>query len=99
MRSSPRSDEFNASLDESYNVYRRYQIAIHNDTPADCDKNSFLSFLVNSPLEVHWLFSVRYKCDLASSPSLLTAEISSSRVRLCEESVVNFVNLNKQVEG
>ena len=37
---------------EAYTVYKKYQMAIHNDKPDDCDMKSYKSFLVDSPLTV-----------------------------------------------
>lgn len=50
------SDEFLKSLDESANLYKKYQMAIHNDDPEDCDKSSFFRFLVKNSLQVHFCF-------------------------------------------
>ena len=52
VRSSPRSQEFERSLQESYNVYKRYQITIHGDPPEKPSERQFCRFLVDSPLEV-----------------------------------------------
>ncbi|XP_029168996.1 arginyl-tRNA--protein transferase 1 isoform X2 [Nylanderia fulva] len=45
------SDEFLSTFDESANLYKKYQMMIHNDPPTECDKNSFFNFLVKSPLQ------------------------------------------------
>ena len=42
--------EFRASLKESYEVYRKYQIKIHKDSPAECDIETYAEFLCDSPL-------------------------------------------------
>ena len=42
--------EFMASLKESYEVYREYQIKIHKESPQDCDLESYAEFLCDSPL-------------------------------------------------
>ncbi|XP_034950471.1 arginyl-tRNA--protein transferase 1 [Chelonus insularis] len=47
------SEEFMATVDESAELFKKYQIAVHNDDPFDCDKKSFLNFLGKSPLH-HW---------------------------------------------
>ena len=54
------SDEFLTTLDESTNLYKKYQMAIHNDEPEECDKTSFLNFLVKSPLKVYYAFYSYY---------------------------------------
>uniref|UniRef100_A0A914ZQS7 Arginyl-tRNA--protein transferase 1 n=1 Tax=Parascaris univalens TaxID=6257 RepID=A0A914ZQS7_PARUN len=43
-----RSQEFDATLDESFAVYQKYQTTIHNDH--SCSKRGYLNFLANSPL-------------------------------------------------
>lgn len=52
VRSHPKSAEFKSSYEESYMVYKRYQMTIHNDSEGECDKTSYDGFLVESPLEV-----------------------------------------------
>lgn len=42
------SAEFAATLDESFQVYRKYQCSIHEDD--DLTKSGFSRFLVSSPL-------------------------------------------------
>lgn len=49
------SDEFLNTLDASANLYKKYQMAIHGDTPDQCDRKSFINFLVRSPLQVHFV--------------------------------------------
>ena len=56
------SGEFLNTLDESANLYKKYQVAIHEDEPEECDKSSFLNFLVKSPLQVHFAFCSYLKC-------------------------------------
>ena len=53
MRSSPRSEEFEASFEESFTVYKKYQMAIHGDPPEKPTQRQYTSFLVESPLQVH----------------------------------------------
>jgi len=36
--------------DDSYAVFRKYQMTIHNDTPSDCTQSDFSNFLVDTPL-------------------------------------------------
>ncbi|KAM0735389.1 Arginyl-tRNA--protein transferase 1 [Formica fusca] len=45
------SDEFLSTFDASANLYKRYQMVIHNDTPEECNQKSFFNFLVKSPLQ------------------------------------------------
>ncbi|XP_060588752.1 arginyl-tRNA--protein transferase 1-like [Ruditapes philippinarum] len=51
LRSYPKCEEFKTSYDESYKVYKKYQMAIHKDKEDDCSKSSYDDFLVHSPLE------------------------------------------------
>lgn len=53
------SDEFLNTLDESASLYKKYQMAIHGDPPEECDRKSFLNFLVKSPLQVHFVFNLK----------------------------------------
>lgn len=52
MRTSPPSDGYRFSFKETHKVFMKYQMAIHKESAAECSKNSFCEFLVNSPLEV-----------------------------------------------
>lgn len=49
------SDEFLKTLDESANLYKKYQMTVHNDDPEDCDKSSFFKFLCKNSLQVYLL--------------------------------------------
>lgn len=49
------SDEFWNTLDASAGLYKKYQMAIHGETPDQCDQKSFFNFLVRSPLQVHFV--------------------------------------------
>lgn len=49
------SDEFLNTLETSASLYQKYQMAIHGDTPEQCNQKSFLNFLVRSPLQVHFV--------------------------------------------
>ncbi|XP_052654303.1 arginyl-tRNA--protein transferase 1 isoform X3 [Harpia harpyja] len=51
VRSSPPSSQFKATFQESYQVYKRYQMVIHKDPPDKPTINQFTRFLCNSPLE------------------------------------------------
>ena len=50
VRSSPRSPEFDRTFEESFVIYKKYQMAIHHDEESECDKKQFTNFLVDSPL-------------------------------------------------
>lgn len=41
---------FMESFEESFHVYRKYQVAIHKDKPSKCTANQFTRFLCNSSL-------------------------------------------------
>lgn len=41
---------FMESFEESFHVYRKYQVAIHKDNPSKCTANQFTRFLCNSSL-------------------------------------------------
>ncbi|XP_070338097.1 arginyl-tRNA--protein transferase 1 isoform X6 [Equus asinus] len=51
VRSSPPSSQFKATFQESYQVYKRYQMVIHKDPPDKPTVSQFTRFLCNSPLE------------------------------------------------
>ncbi|XP_066046901.1 arginyl-tRNA--protein transferase 1 isoform X3 [Chamaea fasciata] len=51
VRSSPPSSQFKATFQESYQVYKRYQMVIHKDPPDKPTINQFTRFLCDSPLE------------------------------------------------
>lgn len=51
------SDEFLSTFDASANLYKKYQMVIHNDPPEECNQKSFFNFLVKSPLQVHFVFN------------------------------------------
>ncbi|GJQ72406.1 hypothetical protein Trydic_g3487 [Trypoxylus dichotomus] len=38
--------------DIEFEIYKKYQMIIHNDPPEKCSKPAFLRFLVNSPLKI-----------------------------------------------
>ncbi|KAL2716097.1 arginyl-tRNA--protein transferase 1 isoform X1 [Vespula squamosa] len=48
------TEEFFKSLDTSANLYKKYQMAIHGDEPKECNKKTFINFLVKSPLQ-EWI--------------------------------------------
>ncbi|XP_045710062.1 arginyl-tRNA--protein transferase 1 isoform X2 [Phyllostomus hastatus] len=51
VRSSPPSSQFKATMLESYQVYKRYQMVIHNQPPDKPTISQFTRFLCSSPLE------------------------------------------------
>jgi len=51
VRSSPRSSEFIDTMEESYEVYKKYQMVIHNDPAEKIEMKSWQRFLVDSPLD------------------------------------------------
>ena len=50
VRADLEDPDFLSTIRESYQVYKKYQMKIHNDSEADCDINSYAGFLCNSPL-------------------------------------------------
>ena len=44
-------DEFMQTIAESYIVYKKYQMQIHNDEENDCDIQTYAGFLCDSPLK------------------------------------------------
>ncbi|XP_034993318.2 arginyl-tRNA--protein transferase 1 isoform X5 [Zootoca vivipara] len=51
VQSSPPSSLFKATFQESYQVYKRYQMVIHKDPPDKPTASQFTRFLCESPLE------------------------------------------------
>ncbi|XP_044296142.1 arginyl-tRNA--protein transferase 1 isoform X2 [Varanus komodoensis] len=51
VRSSPPSCQFKATFQESYQVYKRYQMVVHKDPPDKPTAGQFTRFLCDSPLE------------------------------------------------
>ncbi|XP_015173941.1 PREDICTED: arginyl-tRNA--protein transferase 1 isoform X2 [Polistes dominula] len=45
------TEEFLNTLDKSINLYQKYQMAVHGDEPQECTEQSFMNFLVKSPLQ------------------------------------------------
>ncbi|XP_075697229.1 arginyl-tRNA--protein transferase 1 isoform X7 [Rhinoderma darwinii] len=52
VRSCPPSSQFKATFQESYQVYKRYQMTIHQDPPDKPTVSQFTRFLCDSPLEL-----------------------------------------------
>ena len=50
VRSNPPSQEFKSTFWESYKLFQKYQMKIHNDTEKDCDEKMYTRFLCDSPL-------------------------------------------------
>lgn len=50
VRCSPRSQEFKDTFEESFAVFKKFQMTIHKEQEADCGERQFLEFLVESPL-------------------------------------------------
>eukprot|EP00731_Ephydatia_muelleri_P018197 Em0011g237a len=50
IRSSPPSPEFDATLEASYALYKKYQRAVHNSTEDECGEAQYKRFLCDSPL-------------------------------------------------
>jgi len=50
VKSNPPSEEFEQSREESFQLYKKYQMAIHDDTEDECTEKQWKRFLVDSPL-------------------------------------------------
>lgn len=48
------SAEFFDTIEHSANLYKKYQMAVHGDSPEECNHESFFNYLGKSPLE-HWM--------------------------------------------
>jgi len=53
------SEEFYNTSDKSVDLFKKYQMAIHNDPPEQCDRKSFFNFLIKSPLQVYFVFNLK----------------------------------------
>lgn len=53
--SSSKNPLFIQTFEESYTLYKKYQMAIHQDTPERCTENQFNRFLVKNPFQVKYL--------------------------------------------
>ncbi|KAK3097690.1 hypothetical protein FSP39_012152 [Pinctada imbricata] len=51
VRANPRSDDFKKTFNESYKVFKAYQMSIHKEKEWDCGKSSYEEFLVEGPLQ------------------------------------------------
>lgn len=66
VRCSPRSRDFKAKFNEEYELYKKYQIAIHHDDPSEVTEKQFSRFLVDGPLQPE--YHDEYDCaDLPST--------------------------------
>lgn len=50
VRATFEDPEFIKTADESFEVYRKYQVMIHKDKPKDCSMSQFKRFLCSSPI-------------------------------------------------
>ena len=50
IRNNPPSPEFKSTFRESFKLFQKYQMIIHNDTEDECDEKMFRRFLCDSPL-------------------------------------------------
>jgi len=50
VRSQPKSEEFNRTKQVSFELYKKYQLAVHDDKESDLTMKQWERFLVNSPL-------------------------------------------------
>ena len=50
VRSHPPSPEFKSTFKESYELYKKYQMTVHNDKEDECEEKQFKRFLCDSPL-------------------------------------------------
>lgn len=51
VRSYPESELFEETLSESYRLYKKYQMRVHNDKEEDVSMRKYKRFLCESPLE------------------------------------------------
>ncbi|XP_060698040.1 arginyl-tRNA--protein transferase 1 isoform X6 [Hemiscyllium ocellatum] len=51
VRSSPPNSQFKATFQESYQIYKRYQMTIHKDPPDKATEYQYTRFLCDSPLQ------------------------------------------------
>lgn len=50
VRATQEDPEFRKTVDESFEVYRKYQVMIHKDKPNECSMSQFQRFLCSSPI-------------------------------------------------
>lgn len=46
------TEAFGQTFNAGASLFAKYQMAVHNDEPDDCDEEQYLGFLVDSPLKV-----------------------------------------------
>lgn len=46
------TEAFAQTFTAGASLFAKYQIAVHNDQPDECDVEQYLQFLVDSPLQV-----------------------------------------------
>ena len=52
MRVNPPSEDFEATQNETYQVFKVYQMGIHKAKEDDCSVDQFENFLCEGPLQV-----------------------------------------------
>ena len=65
IRNNPPSPEFKSTFRESFKVFQKYQMRIHNDLEDECDEKMFRRFLCDSPL-IPKKGAVGWPCDYGS---------------------------------
>ena len=64
VRSCPPSEDFRSTYrNESYQLFKKYQMTVHKEPEHDCKLRNFSQFLVESPLQVisRWLKTVNFE--------------------------------------
>lgn len=56
VQSNPPSAEYKETEQDSYNIYKKYQISVHDDPPEKVTLKQFARFLVDSPLDVRLIY-------------------------------------------
>lgn len=46
------TEAFTQTITAGASLFAKYQMAVHNEQPSDCDMEQYLAFLVDSPLQV-----------------------------------------------
>eukprot|EP00088_Acartia_fossae_P004764 TRINITY_DN12060_c0_g1_i13.p1 TRINITY_DN12060_c0_g1~~TRINITY_DN12060_c0_g1_i13.p1 ORF type:complete len:483 (-),score=77.24 TRINITY_DN12060_c0_g1_i13:181-1599(-) len=63
IRADQKDPQFQQHFQESYEVYKKYQMSIHKDKEDECDQNTYRRFLCASPL--------KYQHDASSKDDVL----------------------------
>jgi arginine-tRNA-protein transferase len=50
IKVNPPADEFEETFEQSYEVFRKFQMIIHKEPPEKCEREHFMQFCVESPL-------------------------------------------------